>query len=291
MGFIKLPDDLNEWAWYNDNIALLVYIRLRLEAKYKAIDVGNVHLERGQLVTSIRDISEKNNISIRQTRTALERLETSHKIAIKPTAKNSVITLLDYDCDSNSDTQNDILTASKRHTERQTSDTLATQCRHIDDTHSLLITNSRLSDKQTSREYAPAHEAAENSKIEPQAIDAKRQNKPEKRKFAEFVSMTNDEYSSLVIKLGEQGTQRCIEILDNYKGQSGKTYKSDYRAILNWVITRYEEEQTKRKLQAQSKPPGAFNTGNPFLDMLRDLEEREANEIDIQGNVTDNGDT
>lgn len=103
--------------------------------------------------------------------------------------------------------------------------------------------------------------------------------------------MTNDEYSSLVIKLGEQGTQRCIEILDNYKGQSGKTYKSDYRAILNWVITRYEEEQTKRKLQAQSKPPGAFNTGNPFLDMLRDLEEREANEIDIQGNVTDNGDT
>ncbi len=291
MGFVKLPDNLNEWAWYNDNIALLVYIRLRLEAKYKSVDVGNAHLERGQLVTSIREISEKNNISIRQTRTALERLETSHKIAIKPTAKNSVITVLDYDCASDSDTQNDILTASKRQTERQTSDTLATQCRHTDDTPSLLITNSRVPDEQTSSEYAPACEPSENSETEPQAIDTKRQNKPVKRKFAEFVSMTNDEYSSLVTELGEQGTKRCFEILDNYKGQSGKTYKSDYRTIRNWVITRYEEEQAKRKQQTQSKPSGAFNTGNPFLDMLRDLDEREANEIDIQGNVADNGDT
>lgn len=291
MGFIKLPDDLNEWAWYNDNITLLVYIRLRLAAKYKSVNVGNVHLERGQVVTSIREISEKNKISIRQARTALERLETSHKITVKPTAKNSIVTLLDYECDSDINTQNDILTTNKRHAERQTGDTLATQCRHTDDTPSLLKTDSRLSDKHTGREYAPVREAAENYETKPQAIDTRKQNKSQKRKFAEFVSMTNDEYSSLVTKLGEQGTQRCIEILDNYKGQSGKTYKSDYRAILNWVITRYGEEQTKCKPQTQGKPSGVYNAGNPFLDMLRDLEEREANEIDIQGNVTDNGDT
>lgn len=68
---------------------------------------------------------------------------------------------------------------------------------------------------------------------------------PEKVKFAEFVSMTNDEYTSLVAKVGEQGAKRCIEILDNYKGSSGKTYKSDYRTMLNWVIARYEEELHK----------------------------------------------
>ncbi|MDE6132591.1 MAG: phage replisome organizer N-terminal domain-containing protein, partial [Oscillospiraceae bacterium] len=68
---------------------------------------------------------------------------------------------------------------------------------------------------------------------------------PEKIQFAEFVSMTNDEYTSLVAKVGEQGAKRCIEILDNYKGSSGKTYKSDYRTMLNWVIARYEEELRK----------------------------------------------
>lgn len=68
---------------------------------------------------------------------------------------------------------------------------------------------------------------------------------PEKIKFAEFVSMTNDEYTSLVAKLGEIGASRCIEILDNYKGANGKKYDSDYRAILNWVVDRYEEEKAK----------------------------------------------
>jgi hypothetical protein len=61
--------------------------------------------------------------------------------------------------------------------------------------------------------------------------------------YAEFVSMTNDEYSSLVAKLGnEQDARRCIDVLDNYKGSSGKKYKSDYRAILTWVIPKLTEE-------------------------------------------------
>jgi len=85
----------------------------------------------------------------------------------------------------------------------------------------------------------------------------------EKTKYADFVSLTNDEYSSLVTKLGEEGTKRCIEILDNYKGSTGKKYKSDYRTILNWVVQRYEDEQQRKKQQdkpSQTKqPPQATN--------------------------------
>ena len=87
--------------------------------------------------------------------------------------------------------------------------------------------------------------------------------KPEKIKYAEFVSLTNDEYSSLVAKLGEEGTRRCIEILDNYKGAKGKKYKSDYRAILNWVVERYEEEKRRKQ---QDKP----KTNNPFLELAKE---------------------
>lgn len=65
-----------------------------------------------------------------------------------------------------------------------------------------------------------------------------------KTKYAEFVSLKDDEYSSLVEKLGnEEAVKRCIEILDNYKGSKGKKYKSDYRAILSWVIEKYEKEK------------------------------------------------
>lgn len=257
MGFIKLPDNLDEWAWYGDNTALLVYIRLRVAAKYKAADVGNVHLERGQVATSIREIAETNGVSIRQARTALERLKPTNKITVKLTSKISIVTLIDYDCNCDDNSQSD--------------------------TPSLLITDNRLTKRQTAentRTRETPEKAVENS------------SKPKKLKFAEFVSMTNEEYSSLVTELGEQGAKRCIEILDNYKGQSGKIYKSDYRAIKNWVITRYNEEQAKHKQPtAESRPAGAFNTGNPFLDMLRDLEEQEAKEIVVQGNIADNDDT
>ncbi len=80
----------------------------------------------------------------------------------------------------------------------------------------------------------------------------------EKIKYADFVSLTNAEYEALVAKLGEDGAKRCIEILDNYKGSTGRKYKSDYRTILNWVVQRYEEEQQKGK---QCKP-----TSNLFLE-------------------------
>ena len=70
--------------------------------------------------------------------------------------------------------------------------------------------------------------------------------KPVKVPFAEFVAMTNDEYASLIARFGESDTKRLIEILDNYKGSTGKTYKSDYRAILSWAVDRLEQEKKQR---------------------------------------------
>ena len=66
-----------------------------------------------------------------------------------------------------------------------------------------------------------------------------------KVQWAEFVSMTNAEHDKLVSTYGAADTARMIEILDNYKGQNGKKYKSDYRAILNWVVERLREEKGK----------------------------------------------
>lgn len=66
-----------------------------------------------------------------------------------------------------------------------------------------------------------------------------------KFKYAEFVTLTRGEYAKLCEQFGEDPTKRMIEILDNYKGAKGKRYKSDYRAILTWVVDRYNEEIMK----------------------------------------------
>lgn len=72
--------------------------------------------------------------------------------------------------------------------------------------------------------------------------------------YAEFVWLTEIEYEALQKKLGsKEAVDQCITILDNYKGSNGKSYASDYRAILSWVIDRYKERQKKDNTNTENR--------------------------------------
>lgn len=74
--------------------------------------------------------------------------------------------------------------------------------------------------------------------------------KPQKHKYAPCVLMTEDEYNKLVTAHGKEGAEWMITKLDNYKAARGMTYKSDYRAILNWVVKEYERQRTNERTTA-----------------------------------------
>jgi hypothetical protein len=63
--------------------------------------------------------------------------------------------------------------------------------------------------------------------------------------------LTDAEYSKLVEKHGEELTKTFIEKLDNWKGVNPKKrkYESDYRAILNWVVSAIKDEIAKEKFR------------------------------------------
>ena len=82
--------------------------------------------------------------------------------------------------------------------------------------------------------------------------------------FAEFVSMTNADYEKLISTYGKEFADQCIKVLDNYKGSKGKTYRSDYRAILSWVVDKVKENGQR---QFKNQPS---SMGNPFFDLLRE---------------------
>jgi hypothetical protein len=84
-------------------------------------------------------------------------------------------------------------------------------------------------------------EKEEEEKKEKEEVPPK-PNKPQKIKLAEYVSMTKEQHEKLINDYGETATAGFIQILDNYKGAKGKTYKDDYRAILSWVIDSYKEK-------------------------------------------------
>ena len=72
----------------------------------------------------------------------------------------------------------------------------------------------------------------------------KAKNEP-KIQFAEFVTMTQTEYDKLVIDYGKNAVDWMINKLNNTKGSTGRHYKSDYLATLNWVVGAYYEEMNK----------------------------------------------
>jgi transposase len=72
--------------------------------------------------------------------------------------------------------------------------------------------------------------------------------------YAEFVKMKESEFNKLVEEHGEPLTLKMIQVLDNYKGANGKKYKSDYRAILNWVADKVKGEKNERFKQGGRKP-------------------------------------
>lgn len=114
--------------------------------------------------------------------------------------------------------------------------------------------------QQTKAEVSDA-ETTQETKVEtPQSKGKERKVKESKNKYADYVSMTKSEYEKLVSEYGELQTRKMIKVLDNYKGSKGKTYKSDYRAILSWVADKVTKEQPQRQTQSVGRAvPDSIN--------------------------------
>lgn len=93
--------------------------------------------------------------------------------------------------------------------------------------------------KDTSQKPETTEQVAE-------VVTAKPSVKVKKKVFGQLqnVAFSDDEEMKLRERLGVR-FDRGVEILSNYKASSGKRYKSDYAAMLNWVIGRVEEEGRK----------------------------------------------
>lgn len=97
------------------------------------------------------------------------------------------------------------------------------------------------SDEPASASTAPTEMAKEMPpviKVTPAPVPKK----VPKKMYAENVKMTESEYNNLVERYSEEGARWMITKLDNYKAARGMVYKSDYRAILNWVVKEWQKE-------------------------------------------------
>ena len=129
--------------------------------------------------------------------------------------------------------------AAKKNTGESSTDTQADGTRAV-------IDEQPNTDEPASASTTPTDTAKE---IPPviKATPAPVPKKVPKKMYAENVKMTESEYNNLVERYSEEGARWMITKLDNYKAARGMVYKSDYRAILNWVVKEWQKELNARQ--------------------------------------------
>lgn len=119
-GYIKLHRKIFEWEWYGDINTRLVFIHLLLCAEWEDCEFRGVHLKRGQLATTVRELAANNRLTIQQTKTALSHLQSTNEITIAAIPKFSIITLNNFDYYQVANNQNNQQITNEQQTEQQT---------------------------------------------------------------------------------------------------------------------------------------------------------------------------
>jgi len=95
-GWIRLYRKFKEWGWYGDNNVKILFIEILLTANYEEREWLGKKVKRGEIVTSIKHLSENAHLSEQQVRSSLSKLKSTGELTIKTTNKYSIITVNKY---------------------------------------------------------------------------------------------------------------------------------------------------------------------------------------------------
>lgn len=96
-GWIKLHRKILKWEWYDSPSTKDVFLHLLLIANIEPAKWHGITVERGQVVTSLSSIAIQTGLSVKQVRTAIERLEKAQSVARSAYSKYTVFTVIGYD--------------------------------------------------------------------------------------------------------------------------------------------------------------------------------------------------
>ena len=92
-GWIKLHRKIVHWEWYKSIPTRTLFIHLLLTVNREAKEWHGIEILPGQKVTSLPNLAKETGLTIDQTRTALNHMQTTGEITDKVTNKYRLITL------------------------------------------------------------------------------------------------------------------------------------------------------------------------------------------------------
>lgn len=96
-GHIKLHRGMLEWGWYTDLPTCKLWLHVLLRANYKACAWKGIEIPRGAFVTSYAALSAESGLTVKQVRTALDKLKSTGEITVKTNRHYTIVTVAKYD--------------------------------------------------------------------------------------------------------------------------------------------------------------------------------------------------
>ena len=115
-GFIVLHRQMLEWEWFTDLNACHLFLYCLLRANHEPKKWRGININRGSFITSLEHLSNDTGLTVRQVRTALDKLKSTGELTNETTSQYSIISIKNYNKYQDYDKQNDKRTTSKRQT-------------------------------------------------------------------------------------------------------------------------------------------------------------------------------
>ena len=96
-GYIKLHRQFMEWEWYDDVNVKCLYLHCLMRANHKPGKWRGITIDTGQFISSQETLSAELHLSIRQIRTALDKLKATGEVTVKTTNKYSMFSISNWD--------------------------------------------------------------------------------------------------------------------------------------------------------------------------------------------------
>lgn len=137
VGWIKLHRKFLEWEWYTDSKMVHLFIHLLLSASIEDRKWKGIVLQRGQLATTVAELSKKTGLTARNLRTCIDKLEECQIIDRQTTNKYTLITICNYESyqareDDSRQTSDNPLTIHRQTSDNPLTNAIAEEVKKLD---------------------------------------------------------------------------------------------------------------------------------------------------------------
>lgn len=94
--YIKIYRKLADWEHFDDSYTFHVYMFLLIFAVGNDTIYNGIHLKAGQFVTTVKKISERTGLTVKQVRRCIDVLKESGEITTDSTNQYTIFTVLNY---------------------------------------------------------------------------------------------------------------------------------------------------------------------------------------------------